>query len=29
MRPSMTSVGYLLAFVAAVTLGVDIGWTWG
>ena len=29
MRPSMTPVGYLLAYVAAVALGVDLGWTWG
>ena len=29
MRPSMTPVGYLLAYVTAVALGVDIGWTWG
>lgn len=31
MRPSMTPVGNVLALgaVAAVALGIDIGWTWG
>jgi hypothetical protein len=29
MRPSSTSVGCLLAYVAALAFARDIGWTWG